>query len=147
MDNLYHFLNLVGFIALLLGGVGVASAIHVHVKQKLNTVAVLRCLGTSVAQAFAIYLAQGMALGAFGATVGAALGVVVQMLIPKVLGDFIPFSFQFHTSWFAIARAMDIAPILPLSRSFCARSSCILWVRSSVVTEGAGNCATGGTGR
>ena len=108
MDNLYHFLNLVGFIALLLGGVGVASAIHVHVKQKLNTVAVLRCLGASIAQAFSIYLAQGMALGAFGAVVGAALGVAVQMLIPKVLADFIPFSFQFHTSWFAITRAMGL---------------------------------------
>jgi len=108
MDNLYHFLNLVGFIALLLGGVGVASAIHVHVKQKLNTVAVLRCLGSSVAQAFAIYLAQGMALGAFGAVAGAALGVGVQMLIPHVLADFIPFSFQFHTAWFAIGRAMGL---------------------------------------
>jgi putative ABC transport system permease protein len=108
MDNLYHFLNLVGFIALLLGGVGVASAIHVHVKQKLNTVAVLRCLGTPVSQAFSIYLAQGMALGAFGAVAGAVLGVGVQMLIPKVLADFIPFSFQFHTSWFAIARSMGL---------------------------------------
>jgi putative ABC transport system permease protein len=108
MDNLYHFLNLVGFIALLLGGVGVASAIHVHVKQKLNTVAVLRCLGTPVSQAFSIYLAQGIALGAFGAVAGAALGVVVQLLIPKVLADFIPFSFQFHTAWFAIARAMGL---------------------------------------
>src|SRR5882724_4527471 len=108
MDNLYHFLNLVGFIALLLGGVGVASAIHVHVKQKLNTVAVLRCLGGSVAQAFSIYLAQGMALGAFGAVAGAALGVGIKMLIPKVLADFIPFSFQFHTSWFAIGRAMGL---------------------------------------
>jgi len=108
MDNLYHFLNLVGFIALLLGGVGVASAIHVHVKQKLNTVAVLRCLGTPVSQAFSIYLAQGIALGAFGAVIGAALGIVVQLLIPKVLADFIPFSFQFHTAWFAIFRAMGL---------------------------------------
>ena len=108
MDNLYHFLNLVGFIALLLGGVGVASAIHVHVKQKLNTVAVLRCLGTPVSQAFSIYLAQGIALGVFGAVIGAALGIVVQLLIPKVLADFIPFSFQFHTAWFAIFRAMGL---------------------------------------
>ena len=108
MDNLYHFLNLVGFIALLLGGVGVASAIHVHVKQKLNTVAVLRCLGTPVSQAFAIYLAQGIALGVFGAVIGAALGMVVQVLIPKVLADFIPFSFQFHTAWLAVARAMAL---------------------------------------
>jgi putative ABC transport system permease protein len=106
MENLYHFLNLVGFVALLLGGVGVASAIHVHIKQKLGSVAVLRCLGGSVAQTFAIYLAQGMALGAFGAVAGAALGVGIQALLPRVLGDFIPFDFQFHTSWFAVGRAM-----------------------------------------
>ncbi len=108
MDNLYHFLNLVGFIALLLGGVGVGSAIHVHVKQKLGTAAVFRCLGASISQTFAIYLAQGMALGAFGATVGAILGVAIQNVLPKVLSDFIPFTFQFSTSWFAVARAMGI---------------------------------------
>jgi len=57
MDNLYHFLNLVGFIALLLGGVGVASAIYVHVKQKLNTVAVLAARRIGGASVF-VYLAQ-----------------------------------------------------------------------------------------
>jgi putative ABC transport system permease protein len=108
MDNLYSYLNLVGLIALLLGGVGVASAIHVHVKQKLGTVAVLRCLGGSVAQTFAVYLAQGMALGLFGAAFGAGLGVVIQVLLPRVLADFIPFAFDFHTSWWAVARAMGV---------------------------------------
>ena len=108
MENLYSYLNLVGFIALLLGGVGVASAIHVHVKQKLGTVAVLRCLGGSVSQTFSIYLAQGMALGLFGAVLGAGLGVAIQVALPKVLGDFIPFTFDFHTSWWAVARAMGV---------------------------------------
>ena len=108
MDNLYHFLNLVGFIALLLGGVGIASAIHVHVKQKLGTVAVLRCLGGTVAQTFAIYLAQGMALGLFGAVLGGGLGLAIQSTLPKVMADFIPFTFQFHTAWLAIGRAMAI---------------------------------------
>jgi putative ABC transport system permease protein len=108
MDNLYHFLNLVGFIALLLGGVGIASAIHVHIKQKLGTVAVLRCLGSPVSQTFAIYLAQGMALGLFGAMLGGGLGVAIQFVLPKVMADFIPFTFQFHMAWLAIGRAMAI---------------------------------------
>jgi putative ABC transport system permease protein len=108
MENLYHFLNLVGFIALLLGGVGVASAIHVHVKQKLGTVAVLRCLGGSVGQVFAVYLAQGMALGVLGAVLGATLGVAIQTALPGVVADFIPFAFDFHTSWSAVAQAMTI---------------------------------------
>ncbi len=108
LENLYHFLNLVGFVALLLGGVGVASAVQVHVKQKLGTVAVLRCLGGSIAQTFAIYLAQGMALGLFGALLGGALGVAIQTTLPKVLADFIPFTFHFHTAWLAVGRAMAI---------------------------------------
>ena len=108
MERMYHFLNLVGFIALLLGGVGVASAIHVHVKQKLGTVAVLRCLGGTVPQTFAVYLAQGMALGLIGAIVGVALGIVIQGLLPYVLSDFIPFAFEFRTSWVAVAKAAGI---------------------------------------
>ena len=108
MENLYHFLNLVGFIALLLGAVGIASAIHVHIKQKLGNVAVLRCLGSSVAQTFAIYLAQGMALGLFGALLGGLLGLAIQSSLPKVMADFIPFTFQFHTAWLAIVRAMAV---------------------------------------
>jgi putative ABC transport system permease protein len=34
LENLYRFLNLVGFISLLLGAVGVASAIQAHLQQK-----------------------------------------------------------------------------------------------------------------
>ncbi|HZO85065.1 MAG TPA: FtsX-like permease family protein, partial [Verrucomicrobiae bacterium] len=108
MERMYHFLNLVGFIALLLGGVGVASAIHVHVKEKLGTVAVLRCIGGTVAQTFAVYLAQGMALGVIGALAGAGLGLVIQSALPRVLGDFIPFTFEFRTSWLAVGKATGI---------------------------------------
>ena len=108
MDNLYNFLNLVGFVALLLGGVGVASAIHVHVKGKLASVAVLRCLGCSSAQTFAIYLAQGMALGLVGALFGSALGIIVQLILPHVVGDFIPIDVEFHLAWLSILSAAGI---------------------------------------
>lgn len=114
MDNLYHFLNLSGLVALLLGGIGVASAIHSHVKQKLTTVAVLRCLGGSIGQTFAIYLEQGIALGLIGALGGSALGFAVQAAVPAAVADFIPFSFEFHTSWFAMARAAGVGFVVCL---------------------------------
>ncbi len=50
LENLYRFLNLVGFISLLLGAVGVASAIQAHLQQKTRTGAILRCLGMSSAR-------------------------------------------------------------------------------------------------
>ncbi len=89
-NTLTDFLNLVGFIALILGCIGVASAVHIYIKSKLDTVAVLRCLGASGKQAFLIYLIQVLAMGLFGALLGALLGSILQKLLPLVLGEFLP---------------------------------------------------------
>ena len=45
LDNLYQFLYLAGFAALLLGGIGVGSAMSLHARDKVAAVATLRCLG------------------------------------------------------------------------------------------------------
>ena len=88
--QLTDFLNLVGFIALLLGCIGVASAVNIYVKDKLPTVAILRTLGASGQQAFWIYLLQISIMGLGGALLGAALGTAVQQVLPIVLKDFLP---------------------------------------------------------
>lgn len=103
LGNLYRFLGLVGFIALLLGGLGVASAVHVYVKQRLETVAVLRCVGATSRRTFWIYLIQAFIMGVIGATLGSALGVGVQLLLPRVVGDFLPVEVDFAVSWGAVA--------------------------------------------
>ena len=50
LGRLGRYLGLVALVALLLGGLGVASAIHVFVKRKMETIAVLRCLGAAAAR-------------------------------------------------------------------------------------------------
>jgi putative ABC transport system permease protein len=105
MRNLYHYLNLVGFVALLLGGVSIASAIQVHVKLKVPTIAVLRCLGCPIWTAFAIYLLQGIALGCAGAIVGVAAGAFIQHALPRVAADFLPLEVAVETSWRGIGEA------------------------------------------
>jgi putative ABC transport system permease protein len=106
LENLNRFLRLGGFIALLLGAIGIASAIHVHVKQKTSSVAVLRCLGCSVSQTFSVYLAQAIVLGLIGSLFGSALGLAVQYLLPKVVADFLPFQIETAVAWNAVFRAM-----------------------------------------
>src|SRR5690606_35198669 len=86
IGNLTRFLQLVGFVALLLGGIGVASAVTVYVRQKAETVATLRCLGASAGRVLGIYVLQALGMGLVGAVAGAALGVAVQTLLPRVLG-------------------------------------------------------------
>ena len=51
LGNLYRFLNLVSFVALVLGGIGVGSSVHAYVKQKFSTIAILRCVGAEARQA------------------------------------------------------------------------------------------------
>ncbi len=90
ITTLARFLGVVGLIALLLGGIGVASGVNAFVQRKIDTVAVLRCLGASSAQVLTIYLVQAAALGLLGAAFGALLGVGIQFLMPQLLGDFLP---------------------------------------------------------
>jgi len=104
--NVNTFLMLVGFVSLFLGAVGVASAIHAHIRQKLPTVAVLRCLGASARTSFAIYLAQGLGLGVVGAGLGALLGIVAQVALPPLLRDFLPFTLDVAVSWPAVLRGL-----------------------------------------
>jgi putative ABC transport system permease protein len=100
--DLTRYLSLVAFVALLLGCVGVASAVNLYVREKLAAVAVLRCLGASGRQALLIYLIQTAGLGLVGAVLGAALGAAVQSLLPRVLGDFLPVAISVSVSWPAV---------------------------------------------
>lgn len=85
-----EFLALVGLGALLLGGIGVASAIHVYIREKRPGVAVLRCIGAGQWTLFAAYLVQAGALGLLGSAAGVVLGAGVQRALPTLLAGALP---------------------------------------------------------
>jgi putative ABC transport system permease protein len=102
------FLGLVGLAALLLGGVGVASAIHVFVKERLAQVAVLRCLGARQHTVFLAYLIQAAGLGLVGAGVGAGVGVVVQQLLPGLVTGVLPVDVEPRIWWGTVATGVGV---------------------------------------
>lgn len=97
-ENFGKFLNLVAFIALLLGCVGIASAISIYIKGKLRAVAVLKCLGATRKQTFLIYLVQIAVIGFLGGIIGTVLGLFLQQLFPLFLGDLLPVDVQMSFS-------------------------------------------------
>ena len=107
LKNVFSFTSLVGFLALFLGAVGVASAMHVFIRQRLATVAVLRCLGASARTSFAIYLIQGLGLGLVGSALGVALGLALQFVLPVLLNKFMAYHFEFIVSWPAILKGVS----------------------------------------
>ncbi len=92
--NFGKFLNLVAFIALLLGCVGIASSVHIYIKEKLQSVAVLKCIGASRKQTFLIYLIQIAGMGLVGGIIGTLGGLLLQLVFPLFIQDFLPFEVQ-----------------------------------------------------
>src|SRR6185436_10951991 len=125
LGRLGRYLGLVALLALLLGGIGVATAMHVFVKRRTESVAVLRCLGADTRLVLLVYLAQALLVGLAGSAVGAAAGLGASRLLPRVAGDFLPMdlSLVLPSPWSALggaafgvlgALAFALLPILAL---------------------------------
>ncbi len=113
-EDFNQFLTLISFIALLLGCIGVASAIHIYIREKIASIAILRCLGVNSSQAFLIYLIQIVAIGLIGSVLGAALGIVIQQQLPAVFKDFLPVQVTTIISWKAITQGIISGVVISL---------------------------------
>lgn len=87
-------LNLIGFMALILGGVGVTSAVHVYLSGKMDTIAILRCLGTKSSLGISIFLVQVSGLGLIASFIGSLFGTAIQFVIPLFVADYLPFELE-----------------------------------------------------
>ncbi len=103
VNNLTRFLGLIAFIALLLGGLGVGSAIYVYIKRKTATVATLRCLGMTKEKILAVFAIQVAVLGFMGALSGTGIGLILQFYIPTLFADLLPFQIIQALSFEAIS--------------------------------------------
>ena len=97
-NGLNNFLNLVALVSLLLGCIGVASSVMIYVKNKIPSIAVFRCLGMKGNEAFVIYFLQIFVLGAIGVVVGAVLGSLIQIYLPILFKDFLPYEVEMGLS-------------------------------------------------
>ncbi|HET6252841.1 MAG TPA: FtsX-like permease family protein [Puia sp.] len=112
--DLTEFLTIISFIALLMGCIGVASAVNIYIREKISGVAVLRCLGLKARQAFMIYLIQVAGIGLIGSVLGAVAGVIVQQVLPAVLKDLLPMESHFRVSWNAIGEGIGTGMVISM---------------------------------
>ena len=97
-DNFIMFLNLVAFVALLLGCIGIASSVHIYIKEKLKSVAILKCLGASRKQTFVLFLIQIFGMGIAGGILGSIFGFLLQETFPILFAELLPFDIETQVS-------------------------------------------------
>jgi len=90
LDRATDFLSLVSLAAMIVGAMGVGMAMHSHLQQRLDSIAVMKCLGARSGQILRIYLLQTLGLGIVGSFVGAALGFAAQAVAPSLIAQYFP---------------------------------------------------------
>jgi putative ABC transport system permease protein len=82
-----NYLSLVGLVVLILGGIGVSSVTRVFVQQKVRSIAILKCIGTTSKKVLSIYMTQVLLLGLAGSALGVAIAAGVIAALPTFVGD------------------------------------------------------------
>lgn len=79
------FLSLVSLIALIVGALGVATAMHAHLQTRMDGIAIMKSIGARSNQVIRIYVIQTLLLGVAGGIAGVLVGSVVQLIFPELI--------------------------------------------------------------
>jgi putative ABC transport system permease protein len=117
IDRIALFLGLVGITALLVGGIGIGSAVSYFIAGKTATIATLKSLGASTRLVFAAYAAQIGMLAMAGIAVGLVVGALVPLAAAPFVTKFLPVPLRFtpHLLPLVIAAADGILVVLVFS--------------------------------
>ncbi len=90
LDHATAILSLICLVAMVLGAIGVAMAMHAHLEQRMDMLAILKAVGAGSADLLRIFLLQTLGLGLAGGVLGVAAGVGVMAALPAVFGTLLP---------------------------------------------------------
>ena len=96
LDRATMFLSLVSLIALIVGALGVAMAMHSHLQQKMDSIAVMKSIGARSGQIILIYSLQALMLALAGTLLGIVAGIGVERVFPALIAKFFPVTPEVH---------------------------------------------------
>lgn len=90
LDRLRQFLTFLGLAALLVGGVGIASAVATFIERRRNVIATMKTVGATSRTVFVIFLVQVLAIALIGVAAGLAIGLSTPRFLIAAYGDQLP---------------------------------------------------------
>jgi len=106
LDNATAILSLICLVAMVLGAIGVAMAMHAHLEQRMDMLAILKAVGAGSGDLLRIFLLQTLALGLAGGLVGVAAGVGLMTALPAVFGNLLPVHAHLDFPWHSVAAGL-----------------------------------------
>jgi len=106
LENATAILSLICLVAMVLGAIGVAMAMHAHLEQRMDMLAILKALGAGSGDLLRIFLLQTLGLGLAGGVLGVAAGVGVMEALPAVFGNLLPVHAHLLFPWQSVAAGL-----------------------------------------
>ncbi len=114
VDRLSFFLTVLGLAGLIIGGVGVSTAVDSYLNLKRETIATLKTLGATSSTLTKIYLLQILVLSLTGTIAGAVAGSGTFYALKPLLLSTIPFPLNFDFYLVPIINAMILGILISL---------------------------------
>jgi putative ABC transport system permease protein len=108
------FLSLVSLITLIIGAIGVGTAMRAHIQQRMDSIAIMKCIGARSSHVMRIYLLQTIALGLAGGLLGVLFGLIVQRVFPSFLARYFELEPTAHWDFLTAAQGIGIAILASL---------------------------------
>ncbi len=89
-DNFIFFLDLIGIFTLLLAGIGIYTTLSAYLKEKENTIAIMKAVGASGRFVLTHFILGLLFISSIGMGLGLLLGLGAQEIIPALLSGLIP---------------------------------------------------------
>jgi putative ABC transport system permease protein len=99
LDNATAILSLICLVAMVLGAIGVAMAMHAHLEQRMDMLAILKAVGAQSSDLLRIFLLQTLGLGLAGGLLGVSAGVGLMEALPAVFGKLLPVHTVMQFPW------------------------------------------------
>jgi putative ABC transport system permease protein len=106
LDRATAILSLICLVAMVLGAIGVAMAMHAHLELRMDVLAILKAVGAGSADLLRIFLLQTLGLGFAGGLLGVAAGLGVMEALPAVFGKLIPVHITLEFPWRSVLAGM-----------------------------------------
>jgi len=117
IERMGQYLGTLGVIALLMGGIGVAMIVRTFMAQKLDTVAIMNCLGASSHTLLKVYLLQAMLMGLAGSLLGVTLGFSLTYLLPYKMEGLI--NYQLKPTFYWLPALQSLLMGVAITLLFC----------------------------
>jgi putative ABC transport system permease protein len=106
LDRATAILSLICLVAMVLGAIGVAMAMHAHLEQRMDILAILKAIGAGSSDLLRIFLLQTLGLGLAGGLLGIAAGVAVMEALPAVFGSLLPVHTVMEFPWRSVGAGL-----------------------------------------